>query len=62
MRNVWVLIRKKEQRIKKIEQLSIMMAVFFGAHPAFRFNLFIFKEKIKRIFTSIGARGFSIHN
>jgi len=24
--------------------------------PAFRFNLFIFKEKIKRIFTSIRAR------
>ena len=29
---------------------------FFGANPAFRYNLFIFKEKIKRIFTAIRAR------
>jgi hypothetical protein len=34
-----------------------MMAVFvLGANPAFRCNLFIFKGKIKRISTSIGAK------
>jgi hypothetical protein len=39
--------------LNKMKQLSIMMAVFFlGANPAFSFNLFIFKGKIKRIFTS----------
>jgi hypothetical protein len=33
-----------------------LVAVFIlGAIPAFRCNLFIFKEKIKRIFTLIGA-------
>jgi hypothetical protein len=29
----------------------------FGQHrPAFRYNLFVFKEKTKRIFTLIGAK------
>lgn len=27
-----------------------------GAHPAIRFNLFLFKEKRKRIFSTIGAK------
>ncbi len=30
--------------------------IFLGANPAIRSNLFVFKEKIKRISTSIGAK------
>jgi hypothetical protein len=30
--------------------------VFLEANPAIRYNLLLFKEKSKRIFTSIGAR------
>ena len=31
--------------------------IFIGTGPAIRYNLFIFKEKIKRISTAIGAKG-----
>ncbi len=34
----------------------LFICCYLELFPAFRCNLFIFKEKIKRIFTSIGAR------
>jgi len=34
-----------------------MIGAFFAVNvPAFRCNLFVFKEKTKRIFTAIGAK------
>ncbi|PVX47107.1 hypothetical protein C8C85_3022 [Flavobacterium sp. 103] len=33
------------------------LRILAGIGPAIRFNLFIFKGKIKRIFTAIGAKG-----
>jgi hypothetical protein len=43
--------------VLKQKAAIVMIAVFFlELSPAFRYNLFIFKEKIKRIFTSIGAK------
>ena len=38
----------------RIESLKVLL----GANPAIRCNLFVFKGKTKRIFTSIGAGDF----
>jgi hypothetical protein len=36
--------------------IKILFLIFFGAIPAFRYNLLFFKEKNKRISTTIGAK------